>query len=187
MALRRSLRLPWAIARPGRRRWMVWCFDVPAGGRICVMGASGDGQVDAAFVGSGGVRAVLHGVSGCAPGRGQPRLWITCWCAPTRAWTPRAPRPCCAGWCRGSTCMLAWPSFRAGSAVASRSPEPCCVAGGAVILDEPFTGLDAAARDATRRGRARPARRSHALARHARCRRRSGPRYLGHHHALNTN
>ena len=25
MALQRSLRLPWAIVRPGRRRWMVWC------------------------------------------------------------------------------------------------------------------------------------------------------------------
>ena len=25
IALRRSLHLPWAIARPGRRRWMVWC------------------------------------------------------------------------------------------------------------------------------------------------------------------
>jgi len=25
MAPQRSLRLPWAIVRPGRRRWMVWC------------------------------------------------------------------------------------------------------------------------------------------------------------------
>lgn len=31
------------------------------------------------------------------------------------------------------------------------------------------------------------ARRPHAVACYARCRRRSGPRYLGHHHALNTN
>ena len=44
MALRRSLRLPWAIARPGRRRWTVWCFSVPTGGRTCVMGASGVGK-----------------------------------------------------------------------------------------------------------------------------------------------
>lgn len=40
------------------------------------------------------------------------------------------------------------------------------------------------------RGRSRAlgagARRPHAPACHARCRRRSGPRYLGHHHALNT-
>lgn len=39
----------------------------------------------------------------------------------------RVPRPCCACWCRGSMCMLVWPSSRAGSAVASRLPEPCCV------------------------------------------------------------
>ena len=43
--------------------------------------------------------------------------------------------------------MLVWPSSRAGSAVASRLPELLCP-GGAVILDEPFTGLDTAARDA---------------------------------------
>lgn len=40
------------------------------------------------------------------------------------------------------------------------------------------------------RGRSRAlgagARRPHAVACHARCRRRSGPQYLGHHHALNT-
>ncbi len=34
-------------------------------------GHLGRGQVDAACAGGGGVRAVLHGVSGCAPGRGR--------------------------------------------------------------------------------------------------------------------
>ncbi|MFR7669586.1 MAG: hypothetical protein ACLU0O_01285 [Collinsella sp.] len=48
----------------------------------------------------------------------------------------------------GSMCMLAWPSFgRAAPRVEIARALLC--PGGAVILDEPFTGLDAAARDAT--------------------------------------
>lgn len=39
--------------------------------------------------------------------------------------------------------MFAWLSFRAGSAVVSRSLEPCCARAA------PFTGLDTATRDAT--------------------------------------
>ena len=54
---------------------------------------------------------------------------------------------CCACWYRGSMCMRAWLSSSGGSVVASRLPELLCP-GGAVILDEPFTGLDIAARDA---------------------------------------
>ena len=82
--------------------------------------------------------------------------------------------------------MLVWPSSRAGSARRVEIARALLCPGGAVILDEPFTGLDTAARDACAEvvldlldGRM-------LLLGYARCRRRSGPQYLGHHHALNT-
>lgn len=112
-------RAPWAPALDGL------VLNVPAGGRICVMGTSGMGK-STLFRWRGGVaRRAPWCFRMCAWSR-TFLPWITYWCVPTRAWMPRVPQPCCACWCRGSMCMPAWPSSRAGSAVASRSPEPCC-------------------------------------------------------------
>lgn len=65
LALAVGDRAPWAPALAGL------VLNVPASGRICVMGASGAGKSTLLAPCGGGVRAVLHGVSGCVPGRGR--------------------------------------------------------------------------------------------------------------------
>lgn len=59
----RSRALGSGARRSGAQRACGWAY-------LCD-GRFGHGQVDAAFIGSGGVRAVLDGVSGCTLGRGQ--------------------------------------------------------------------------------------------------------------------
>lgn len=131
LALAVGDRAPWAPALDGL------VLNVPAGGRICVMGASGAGKSTLLALAAGSPRRArwcfrMHAWSN------PPRRWITCWCAPMRAWMLRAPRHYCACWCQGSTCMLAWPSFRAGSAVASRSLESCCARAAPLFWTSPL-------------------------------------------------
>ncbi|MFR7796877.1 MAG: hypothetical protein ACLU37_00770 [Collinsella sp.] len=67
---------------------------------------------------------------------------------PMRAWTLRAPRHCCACWRRGRCACSRGRAF-GGQRRRVEIARALLCPGGAVILDEPFTGLDAAARDAT--------------------------------------
>lgn len=120
LALAVGDRAPWAPALDGL------VLRVPAGGRACVMGPRVWASRRCLPWQRGSARRArwcfrMHAWSN------PPRRWITCWYAPMHTWTPRVPLPCCACWCRESMRMRAWPSFRVGSAVASKSPEPCCV------------------------------------------------------------
>lgn len=180
LALAVGDRAPWAPALDGL------ALNVPAGGRICVMGASGAGKStllalaagesapcsmvfqDARLVESA---SALDNVLVCADARVDASNATTL----LRRLVP------------GIDVHARVVELSGGQRHRVEIARALLCPGGAVILDEPFTGLDTAARDAWRRGRARPARRPHAPACHTRRLRRSSPRYLGHHHALNTN
>ncbi len=142
LALAVGDRAPWAPALDGL------VLNVPAGGRICVMGASGMGKSMLLSLAAGECApcsmvfqdvslvedvSALDNVLVCA----DARVDASSAAALLRLLVP------------GVDVHARVAELWAGSAVASRSARALLCPGGAVILDEPFTGLDAAARDVT--------------------------------------
>lgn len=179
LALAVGDRAPWAPALDGL------VLNVPAGGRICVMGASGAGKSTLLALAAGecapcsmvfqDVRlaedaSALDNVLVCADARGR----LECR-------SPVAP----AGAGGRCTCSC---GRALGRAAPSRRdcPSPAVPRRRGDSGRALYRSRYRCARR-MRRSRARLARRSHAVACRARCRRRSGPQYLGHHHALNAN
>lgn len=161
-------------------------LNVPAGGRICVMGASGMGKSTLLSLAAGECAPCSMVFQDARLVESASALDNVLVCADARVDASSA-----AALLRRLVPGIDVPSrvaeLSADSAVVSRSPAPLLCPGGAVILDRALYRPGCRRARCDDQGRARPARRPHALACHARCRRRSGPRYFGHHHALKTN
>lgn len=135
-------RAPWAPALDGL------ALNVPAGGHICVMGASGAGKSTLLALAAGECAPCSMVFQDTRLVESASALDNVLVCADTRVDASSA----------AALLRLLVPGIDAHTCVAELSggqrrrveiARALLCPGGAVILDEPFTGLDAAARDAT--------------------------------------
>lgn len=142
LALAVGDRAPWAPALDGLE------LNVPAGGRICVMGASGMGKSTLLSLAAGECAPCSMVFQDARLAEGSSALDNVLVCADARVDASSA----------AALLRLLVPGIDVHARVAELSggqrrrveiARALLCPGGAVILDEPFTGLDAAARNAT--------------------------------------
>lgn len=142
LALAVDDRAPWAPALDGL------VLNVPAGGRICVMGASGAGKTTLLALAAGECAPCSMVFQDARLVESASALDNVLVCADARVDASSA----------AALLRLLVPGINVHACVAELSggqrrrveiARALLCSGGAVILDEPFTGLDAAARDAT--------------------------------------
>ena len=142
LALAVGDRAPWAPALGGL------VINVPAGGRICVMGASGAGKTTLLALAAGECAPcsmVFQDARLVEPASALDNVLV---CADARVDASSAAALLCL-LVPGIDVHACMAELSGGQRRRVEIARALLCPGGAVILDEPFTGLDAAARDAT--------------------------------------